>query len=139
MRSFSDSIISPVSNSFWGKIVTFQLIRGHRWKQRPQSIIIVPYRWRLSWSVIGNGNKTKSFTTKIPSEKLLQCLALWILSKRNDFSCCRLLAVTPAKFYIEASRTACWNFNGGWLRGKKRVVPYSLHLSCIMTFREFNI
>lgn len=68
-----------------------------------------------------NGNKAKSFTTKIPSEKLLQCLALWILSKRNDFSCCQLLAVTPAKFYIETSRIACWSFNRGWLWKKQNI------------------
>lgn len=87
-------------------------------EQRPQSVIIIPHRWRPSLSANGNGNKTKSFTTKIPSQKLLLCLALWILSKRNDFSCCRLLAVTPAKFCSKASETACRNFNRGWLREK---------------------
>lgn len=111
----------PSINSFWGKFATLQLIRGHRWKQKPQSIIIIPARWRPSWKVNSNGNKTKSFTTKIPSEKLLQCLALWILPKRNDFSCCRLLAITPAKFYTETSRTACWSFNRGWLWKKKYI------------------
>lgn len=110
-----------------------------QWKQRPQSIIIIAHRWKSSLSANGNGNKTKNFTTKIPSEKLLQCLALWILSKRNDFSYCRLLAITPAKFCREAARITCQNFNRDWLRKEKKVVPYTVHLSYIMTFWEPNV
>lgn len=93
-------------------------VDGSRVETGPQSMIIIPYRWRPSWRVNSSGNKTKSFTTKIPSEKLLLCLALWILSKRNDFSCYWLLAVTPATF-VQRLADQLVEISRGWLREKE--------------------